>query len=68
MMYEESNILAVVQPSQSTGRLPSRAITPSSVVKIALIWLLAWVLAWKLRLALMLRRLVLRVWPHFRRV
>jgi hypothetical protein len=66
-MHEESTILDVLQPSQSTARVPSWVITPSSVAKTALVWVLAWVLAWKPGLAMCLGRLVLRVWPSFRR-
>ena len=67
-MHEECTILDVPQPSQSITCVPSRALTPSSVVKTALVWLLAWVLAWKPGLAMCLGRLVLHLWPRFRRV
>jgi hypothetical protein len=40
---------------------------PSALAKAAIVMLLSWLLAWRPRLALALGRLVLRVWPGFRR-
>lgn len=41
---------------------------PPSRIKATIVTLLSWVLAWRPGLAIRLGKLVLRVWPNFRRV
>jgi len=59
-------------PLSETFPTHTRPITPSTrrlaCAKTVLVWRLAWVLAWQPRLAMVLGKLVLRVWPHDRRV
>ena len=40
---------------------------PGSMVKIVIVTLLAMILAWRPSIAMLLGRLVLRLWPNFRR-
>jgi hypothetical protein len=40
---------------------------PTSRTKAAIVTLLSWLLAWRPSVALALGRLVLRLWPNFRR-
>jgi hypothetical protein len=65
-MHEECTILNVSQPSQSTARVSSRALTPSSVVKTALVTTLGWLLAWRPGWAMLLGRFVWWVFPWLR--
>jgi hypothetical protein len=41
---------------------------PESNLKAGIVTVLGWVLAWRPGLAIILGKLVLRVWPNFRRV
>ncbi len=41
--------------------------TTGSILKAVIATLLAWLLSWRPRLAMRLGRLVLRVWPNFKR-
>jgi hypothetical protein len=49
------------------ARLSYFPAAPTSRTKAAIVTLLAWLLAWRPAVALVIGRLVLRVWPHFRR-
>jgi len=53
--------IAVVFCNGSTSSLPG------SNLKAGIITVLGWLLAWRPTLAMLLGRLVLRVWPGFRR-
>lgn len=41
--------------------------TPSTLAKTAIVAMLSWLLAWRPAIAIRLGKLVLRMWPSFRR-
>jgi hypothetical protein len=53
--------------SPNTTRVTSCSRTLSSRAKAVTVTVLAWLLAWRPSLAMALGRLVLRVWPNFRK-
>jgi hypothetical protein len=61
--YSTSNSPQIPQASRVTGYIARL----SALAKIAIVAVLAWLLAWRPTVALALGRLVLRVWPNFRR-
>jgi len=63
---EEDSRLDASQPSQSITRVPSRVITPSSIVKTALVTTLGWLLAWRPGWAMLLGRVVWWGFPSLR--
>ena len=50
------------------AHLPHFPLPPASRTKAAIVPLWSWLLAWRPSVALVLGRLVLRMWPDFRRV
>ena len=53
--------------SPDTVCVTTSSLRLSSAAKSVTVTVLAWTLAWRPSLAMALGRLVLRVWPHFRR-
>jgi hypothetical protein len=67
-MQPQYSTLALPDTSSNTTRVPRCHRTPSSMAKAITVNALAMILAWHTSLAMALGRLVLRTWPHFRRV
>ena len=67
MTQEQYNILEIPDTYSHTARVTTCHSTPSSMAKAVLVNALAMILAWRPSLAMALGRLVLRVWPNFRR-
>ena len=67
-MHQQCTTLDIPDTPHNAPGVTGCLVMPSVLAKTTLVWLLAWVLAWRPSLAMYLGRLVLRVWPHFRRV
>jgi hypothetical protein len=52
---------------RDTGTPSSRPFPASAKAKTSIVAVLGWILAWRPSLAIRLGKLVLRVWPQFRR-
>jgi hypothetical protein len=66
-MQQQYSTLELPDTSPDTAGVTTSPVTLSSAAKSVIVTLLAWVLAWRPGLAMCLGRLVLRVWPNFRR-
>ena len=66
-MHQQYSTLALPDTSSHTIRVPRCHRTPSSMANAVTVNALAMILAWRPSLAMLLGRLVVRVWPQFRR-
>ena len=63
----DCSTLGLAETSPQLVPNASNTVTPTALVKTIIVWGLGLILAWRPSLAILLGRLVLRLWPNFRR-